>query len=359
MPIGTSATANLFAPPTVLGLSGIGGLPAFGQADMADLARRARPTVAGAGIGSRNDFAPTHVDMSGFDAPPAPAPASADVSKIGVGTPFHAPTVWDRVGSALGGPDMSGALLRAGTTMLSGGTLADGFGAGSGYIEHEKDMHTHAAQVALDNAMAMHKEQIAQQTADQLGAYQRGQVTNDANKTLVDQDYKHGEIGVQQGRLNLDATIEPAKLGVQTRGQDLDFQKGMAGVVQQGVDSQRTADTQRYTADQGLAGRKYTVDARFPTDADGNPIAGAGIGSRAASKPIGTLKTKAAPDTTANDGSWGMLNIGASTIHHPASTTSVYALPAGANPKNLEIGKTYSNGKDNARWTGTGFEKVQ
>lgn len=255
-----------------------------------------------------------------------------------------------RFGDWLHAPGTAAALFRSGAATLSDG-LGAGLQAGAGYMDRERAIASQAQQQGFENDMALAGQALRELVANQQDKLGWAGVTNDALRI--------NEAGrSNRAREAIDANGQKVQLyGIDTsaqtqrRGQDVDIATTNASLNQRERESQRSDSTSRYVADRAATARDYATDARYPTDEDGNPIAGAGIGSRGrgGSGAVGKVKIKGTP---ARDG-WM-----SDTPATPDQELDIFALPANANPKTLVPGRVYQTARGNARWNGSGFDPL-
>ena len=117
-------------------------------------------------IGTRAAAAPTLFPGSSV-APPvsailqpdpgAPVSTASAMQAVGSTPPLQspppAPNVWDRLTSATGGKDSSGAWHRAAGALFNGGGVGDAIGAGAGYVDQQRQRAAGAAQQGFDNRL--------------------------------------------------------------------------------------------------------------------------------------------------------------------------------------------------------------
>jgi hypothetical protein len=148
-----------------------------------------------------------------------------------------------RFGDWLRAPGTAAMLFRSGAATLSDG-LGAGLAAGAGYADQQKAQATAAAQQDFQNQMAILRQQVDQQQADQTGTYQRGSLLNDALR--IDETGRSNRV-----REGLDANGQRIQLyGIDTsaatarRGQDVQVQNNAADNAQSNTNSQRSYDAQ-------------------------------------------------------------------------------------------------------------------
>lgn len=114
---------------------------------------------------------------------------NAQLGPLAAAQPTYQPHhgVFDRLGQFFGSDDGKAALFHAGATMLAnGGNIGEGMLAGAGAVEHRKNERS--ADEHYNREMAQHDRglNINQQTVDQSGLYQAGELHNSANRNVVE-----------------------------------------------------------------------------------------------------------------------------------------------------------------------------
>lgn len=239
-----------------------------------------------------------------------------------------------RFGDWLHAPGTAAMLLRSGAVTMQDG-LGAGIMAGAGYADQQKSMAAQAAQREFENQMAVLRQQVDQQQADQTGDYQRGQLTNDALRVEETGRANRAREGIDANGQRIQLYGIDTSATTQRRGQDVDRANTLDGLKQRERESQRDDSTRRYGIDTGA----YTA---------GQELA-AGIGSKA--------MVKTTTETPAKPGSNGWFGWGA-TPATPKTTTETMGPPASAQPTGgLRVGmvvdgKTYLGGNpnDKASW---------
>lgn len=242
--------------------------------------------------------------------------------------------IGQRFGDWLHAPGTAATLLRSGAVTMRDG-LGAGIMAGAGYADQQKSMAAQAAQRDFDNQMAILRQQVDQQQADQSGDYQRGQLTNDALRLAETGRSNRAREGIDANGQRIQLYGIDTSATTQRRGQDVDRANTLDGLTQRERESQRDDGTRRYGIDTGA----YTA---------GQELA-AGIGSKAMVKT--TTETPGKPASNGWFG-WG------ATPATPKTTTETMGPPASAQPTGgLRVGmvvdgKTYLGGNpnDKASW---------
>jgi hypothetical protein len=224
------------------------------------------------------------------------------------------PNLWDRLNAATGGAQGSGAFLRAAGALFDGGGLGGAIRAGTGYMDDQKAIASHAQQQGFTNNLALRDADLAQLRQQQANDLGWAGVANQASS--IDETGRHNRAGEM-----IDANGQRIQLhGIDTqaataqRGQTLDFTKGMAGIAQDDTASQRTHDASIYGTNV-----QYLADA--------GKTAAAGIGSKAGAIPYTETKVK-----TPASNSWFGPSTPASetTTHMPMAPVVAPATPAPA-----------------------------
>ncbi|AYJ85782.1 hypothetical protein D3Y57_07085 [Sphingomonas paeninsulae] len=227
--------------------------------------------------------------------------------------------IFDRIGDFVKSDEGRGALLRSGAATLNGG-LGAGIAAGANFVDQRHQDAAKQQQLTMENRLKQMGLGIQQQSVDQTGQYQDGQLELNG-------------VGKANDIARTEETARHNKRAESLTGRGQDVQMYGHNVTRENaVDSNNTSmrntdvnsATSRYGSDNSLKGSMYGTDGRsFDT---GQTIA-AGIGSKASKSPS-------------------------------ASALKVEVLPANAQPGDLTTGKYYRTAKGVAQWDGLKFISV-
>lgn len=223
---------------------------------------------------------------------------------------------FDRLGSLLKQPGMSGALLRSAGATFDGG-IGAGIRAGTNHMEQQQQVEAAAQQNAIQNLFRQQQIDQGQQSIDQTGQYQTGQLGLGVARAEED-------VAARRSRDTLTARGQD----ITTRGQNIGLQDNREGrrVQLYGIDANNAAsvareqmgnETTRYVADRGADSRETVATTR-----------GAGIGSKAPRPASAAMQKQAV------------------------------VLPANATAADLEAGKIYRTARGLGQWDGAKFVPV-
>lgn len=165
-------------------------------------ARQTAPAIAG--------MTPPIAPLDGVDVPITAVNPAALASRAAASLPdfshridpttgqpqWHSPGMagaGQRFGEWLHAPGTAGALLRGAAASFNGDGLGGAIQAGAGYMDQQKSAAAHAHQQEFENSMAVLKQAVDQQQANNTGDYQQGTLRNDAFR--VGETMRHNAAG--------------------------------------------------------------------------------------------------------------------------------------------------------------------
>lgn len=214
------------------------------------------------------------------DTGPSEFQRGADLGGMAAGVPNlqKKPSIFDRIGSVLANPEVSGMLLRNGYSMLTGGNPMAGFAwqeqrrgeaenqrrwqLGYGLQQREADRGDFSA-----DAQARHYENSDYTDAQRATTERQvglGQVRNSANRNVIEDRGNYRDNATRYGIAKIDSATSSAN-------------------------SERSAAASRYGSDRDYEGRVYATDGSVYSDLH-RPAAGIGTNSYKI-----TTKTPASP----------------------------------------------------------------
>lgn len=228
-----------------------------------------------------------------MQAAPVMAPAAGPVklpAPAELGGPVQPANLWQRLQGTLQQPGMSGALLRAGAALMSGGSMADAVTAGGNYAEGLKRWNAQQTQQGIENSQR--DRQLGQTDAQiaQTGAHYQRADANEAAQTANQAAYQQGSLANQGREIDNSFALGQLRDATDRRGQDISSATSRystdssAGNVRAEIASRASEGAaDRASQEKIWAGRNATSAGNAQTRA------AAGIGSRAAKPPTKTV----------------------------------------------------------------------
>jgi hypothetical protein len=193
--------------------------------------------------------------------------------------------VFDRIGDFVQSDEGRAALMRSAGATLQGG-LGAGIEAGTNFYDQRRAQAEDARRFGIEEALKGRGLDINQQTADQTGQYQQGQLGLGMGE--LEEKGRHNRAGEGLEQRQQDVTVRGQNVGakVQMRGQDVDRANNVTSNATSRANNVEDNSTQRF----GYS----TTDKRERDAWTQDPVhVAAGIGSKVAGTRVTKTKTPA------------------------------------------------------------------
>jgi len=252
--------------------------------------------------------------------------------------PTSAPTlpakrgVFDRIGDFMGSDEGKAALLRAGAATMEGG-LGKGVMAGADFVDGRRKQRFDQEREAREFGQRDRQLDISQQSTDQSGLYQAGQLQNSANQNLIDMMEAQESARRNAAREGIDW----AKLSQDE--QQFRVTAALRQVEEQGRLQRHATPSGSTVYAQGQANYRHST-----------PSASAVV--RQQQGPLGSV-------VLAQDGTPAVDGWFSDTPATPDSRTTFQLQRLPASREQLIPGAVYGTANGPAKWNGREFEAVQ